>query len=380
MAPVTRPLTWTEDVAALRSAVDTSYAVLARTPHDALLWLTVVIAAYVVTLDRDIADVVREAVDAYHAERSGVFRISGRTYRSPRGQTRYTGVIEVDLINPAIARKLSSMKTGLLAELGVDVAALAADQRIIIVHEHAVIDHRGHASADALLRDIRAAWPGARRVHSARLYTEGTVAENLGRLAEYTTKFQERYSVSWNGRRTSYLSHYEREWRDYVRHLYRQIGVSRLLNANITTQAKCRAGKRGMHTANPIFRAEITEDRPVQLTIPDRTQREFHDTKADSSFNGITDKEGTATMRAHEIIDGYVDPETITADARCELADAMARQGPGLSPDEMAVMYGDPAEQLRLEQQRLDIEKTKAEIDGIEAAAARDRAEARRGR
>lgn len=375
-------MTWNGDIAALRSAVDTSYAVLARTPHEALLWLTTVIAVFIVCLDDDISDAVREAVDDYHAARPGVFRRSGRTYRSPRGWTRWTGVIEMDLINPTIARKLSPTKADLLAELGVDVTALAPDQRIIVLHEHAVIDHRGHPSADALLRDIRTAWPGARRVHSKRLHTEGTIAENLGRLASYGTKFVMRYSVSWNGRKTSYLSDYEREWRDYMCRLYQQIGVARLLNANITTQASNGSGTREMHTASPVLRAETDEGGRFQLSPPEGLQDGCDDYETDKGFKDTTatvhDTKETEGMRAHEIIDGYVDPETITKDALGELERALARQGPGLSPEEIAIMYGDEERDLRLEQQRLDADKTRAEIARLRAAAARDRAEAAR--
>ena len=140
-----------------------------------------------------------------------------------------------------------------------------------------------------------------------------------------------------------------------------------------------------MHTLSPVFRAETPEDGSVQLTAAEGRQEQCENDGTDSSFINITtrplhDKEEREGMRAHEIIDGYVDPEAITAETRREVANALARQGPGLSPDEMAAMYGDPAEDMRLEQQRLDLEKTRAEIDRIEAAAARDRAKARRGR
>lgn len=373
---------WAKEVAAIRREVDTSYAVFRRTPHEALLWVTTVIAVFIATLDDDITDAVRAAVDRYHTERPSVYRQSGRTYRSPRGWTRWTGVIELDLIHPTIARKLSRSKSGLLAEFGIDVTALNDRQRVVVAHEHCVIDHRGHASVELLKRDMRAAWPGVRRVHVGGLHADGTVAENLGRLAAYSTKFSMRYGIAWEGGRTSFLSDFEPEWRTYMRELYQQLGLSRLLNSNIATQAVYAPGAREMHTPRRVSRAKTANSGPLQLSIPGTIEEHCDHVEANRSLNSERTMQPnyreTQDMKVHEVISGYVDPETITADSQRELENAFKRMGPGLTPEEIGIMYGDEEGDLRLEQQRLDVEKTRAEIIRLQAAAMRDQAEAAR--
>lgn len=369
-------MTWADEVEAHRQALDTSFAVFSRTPHGALLWLTTVISGHVITLDDDIAQAVAADIDAYHAERATVFKKSGKAYRNPAGWTRYCGTIEIDLIHPRIASRCSRMKAGLLAELGIDVTVLRADQRIALVHEHAVVDHRGHASADVLTRDMRAAWPGARRVHAARLYDTGTVAQNLSNLADYAGKFRFRYSMAWNGQKTTYLCDFEEPWREHMRRTYRAIGFARLLNGNVATQA----GRRGMHTDPGAPRAESTPHKQVQLCVsPTMKKDEEHNhTNPSNPHTTIIRSSGDDgdIMRAHEIDTRYVNPERITAAALRELEDALAREGPGLKPDELGMMYGDEAEELQLQQQRLDLVKTRSDIDRLQAAAALDRAKA----
>lgn len=84
-------------------------------------------------------------------------------------------------------------------------------------------------------------------------------------------------------------------------------------------------------------------------------------------------------MKATEIA-SYLSPGQIMADAMRELDSALVRQGPGLTPEELVRMYGDEERDLRIEQQRLDAAKTRAEIDRLGAAAALDRADAHRNR
>ena len=374
-------MTWDEEIAAHRRALDTSFAVFRRTPHEALLWLTTVVAAYVVTIHDDIRVPIRAAVKRYDSERTAAYQRSGRTYRSPRGWTRFCGAIEIDLIHPRIARMCSRTKAGLLAELGIDASALRDDQRIVLLHEHAIIDHRGHASEKAFKRDLRQAWPGKRRIHGKRLYTEGTVAKNLRNLAEYSGKFRLVYALAWDDRKTSYLrsGEYELEWRDYVRALYRAIGVSRLLNSNITLQG-CKAG---MHTDRPVFRGETVADECFQLPPSRNKYNDDEDMQTNSSNHNthpvrLADDDGE-TMKATEIA-SYLSPEQIMADAMRDLDSALVRQGPGLTPEELVRMYGDEERDLRMEQKRLDAAKTRAEIDRLRAAAALDRADAHRNR
>lgn len=370
-------MTWAEGIAGHRSAVDTHFAVLSRTPRQALAWVTVVIGVYKITVSDDIADAARAAVDTYHAERAAAFRRSGRTYRSQRGWTRWCGSVELDIIHPVAARKLSGRKAGLLVELGIDVTAMTPDQRVVILHEHAVIDHRGHASIEALKRDMRAVWPGDRRVHVARLHDEDSVRANLGRLAGYATKMQERYSVAWDGRRTSYLKDYEPEWRTFVRDLYERIGVTRMLSTNLTVQSAASLNDRGMHTEPSSRRAKYSRSQPIQLyDLNDISDRPTHNPHGDTEVYTLNDNKEISDMKASEIIGDYLDPEAALPAARRDLENATARRWPGLSPSGITLMYGNGERENRVEQQRLDAEKTRAEIDRIRAAAARDRAEA----
>ena len=82
-------------------------------------------------------------------------------------------------------------------------------------------------------------------------------------------------------------------------------------------------------------------------------------------------------MRAHEFIRGYIDPRKITPRFRRELEDALDREGPPANPILIALMYGDPLGDVELEKAHLDLLSARAEIDGMVAAAERDRAEAR---
>jgi hypothetical protein len=90
------------------------------------------------------------------------------------------------------------------------------------------------------------------------------------------------------------------------------------------------------------------------------------------------------TMFPKDILERYnendeTNPEKIKAD----VARIMSRKPPGLSIDELPLMYSDPAEELELERQRLELRRlaaevraTEAEVEATLAAAAKDRAEA----
>ena len=82
-------------------------------------------------------------------------------------------------------------------------------------------------------------------------------------------------------------------------------------------------------------------------------------------------------MRAHEIIQDYIDPKKIPAAMYKEIVDALERSGAEpMTPELMQALYGDEREQLELEQLRLDLKRTQAEVGNLEAEAARDRAAA----
>lgn len=84
-------------------------------------------------------------------------------------------------------------------------------------------------------------------------------------------------------------------------------------------------------------------------------------------------------MKAHEIAD-YLKPEQISVDALCDLENALSRQGPGLTTDEIQAMYGDEERDLRIQQQRLDAAQTRVEIETLDATAALDRAKLKSSR
>lgn len=227
----------------LRAQVRQTFQVFSRTPHAALRWVTTVIAAYVVDLNDDIRDQVRRDVEEYHERRRAVYRKSGYIRRNIKtGQTRWAGVIELDLLHPRMIASCSKMKLGLLLEMGVDVFTIDRNrQRILILHEHAIVDGRGHPSIDHLARDLRETWPGPRRLHFDTTYPTNTVAEsadNLARLAGYCTKNRFEYSISWNGSRTRYHVDYEDTWKEYVLGCYAAIGSADMLDANVSHQVK----------------------------------------------------------------------------------------------------------------------------------------------
>ncbi|WP_461653606.1 hypothetical protein [Methylorubrum aminovorans] len=355
-----------------------------------MLWVTVVIDSFIVTLDDDVSVRVRDAVTAYHAERRSAYRRSGRISRNPRGQTRWSGCIEIDLIPAKLARMCSRSKSSLLAELGVDVTALRSDQYVLVVHEHALVDHRGHASADAFKRDLRAAWPGCRRVHTTELHQTGTVAENVARLAAYGSKFCFRHGVAWDGRRTQFMGDYSPEWREYVRRVYETVGIYRLLNSNVATQAGQGMAARRMYAAQAISAGGTAETEALQLCVSETSSvNEEHNATKSSHYEYDTGREFEGNgrrMRAREFIDNYddyIDFTKIETEFYAEIKSALDRQDGGpMTPALMRAMYSPEAEreELELEQLRLCLKRTHAQINRLEAAAARDRAAASRSR
>lgn len=82
-------------------------------------------------------------------------------------------------------------------------------------------------------------------------------------------------------------------------------------------------------------------------------------------------------MRAHEIIDNYIDKTRISREDYQYIINALERHGiETMTPEEMQLMYGDIEADLRVEQQRLDIARTRAEIEKLEAEALKDRSDA----
>jgi hypothetical protein len=84
-------------------------------------------------------------------------------------------------------------------------------------------------------------------------------------------------------------------------------------------------------------------------------------------------------MRAHEIIQDYIDPRKIPLIIYNEIVDTLKRTGATPASSEfIQLMYCDRREELELEQLQLDLARTRAEVKNMEAEAARDRAATRR--
>jgi len=220
------------DLELWRQSVTADFLTMARAPRERLRWITLILAVRVVRLGDDPAHEVASIIEALPAELRACAMTSGFIKRG----TRWAGVVEIDLLHPrllggAVKRDL----IGLLA--GVDPDTLAPDQRVIVVHLHAVVDAKGHVSPEKFVRDARKFWPGARRVHSASIWTEGTVAENLERLASYSTKLRFQYSQSWDGTKTKFFMPYEPAWKAWMHRLHDNLGLSNLVISSVSSRA-----------------------------------------------------------------------------------------------------------------------------------------------
>jgi hypothetical protein len=83
-------------------------------------------------------------------------------------------------------------------------------------------------------------------------------------------------------------------------------------------------------------------------------------------------------MRAHEIIQSYIDPNKIRRDMYDEIVDALERASAvPRTAAFLELMYADERDELEIRQLRLDLKRTQAEVGNLEAEAARDRAAVR---
>lgn len=364
-------MTWDEQAAEHRAAVHADYAVLRRSPRDALRWVTVIHAAWVVGPWDGTAALVRDAATRLAAEWRETLMRSGRIRRDPRGHTRMVGVIELDLLHSAVTS--SAMKQALLNEFGIDTSRLGKHQRVLVLHTHMVIDGRGHASWSALDHDLRAQWPGPRRVHVAHLYDEGTVAKNLNTLADYSTKFKFMYSKALLGQKAQFTGlEYEEVWTKYVKNIYREIGFENLKISTLNS----RAINSRVYSDSSDFVGESPENRAFQLSHTvdldeDVKTNEQTNYSNEEHYVGIIDQ-----MRIREILP-YVDIDKMTVRTLRDLCDALDRMSAGTSREQqLHVQYGDEEADIGIEQARLDLEHTRAEVEGLRAEAAKDYAAA----
>ncbi|MGN8095767.1 hypothetical protein [Methylobacterium sp. 22177] len=333
--------------------------------------MTVIHAAWVVQLRDGTAALVRQAATQLAAQWRETLMRTGRIRRDPRGYTRLVGTIELDLLHSAVTS--SRMKAALLSEFGIDVGGLGKHDRVLVLHTHMLIDGRGHASWSDLERDLRAQWPGPRRVHVARLYDTGTVTENLNTLADYSTKFKFVYSKALLGQKSEFTGvKYEKAWSEYVMNAYREIGFDNLKISTLDSRAK---GSR-VYSDLPVSEGENSEIEAFQLT-PDASKNEETTTHEPAINNDDEiDKVILEHMRAIEILP-YINLNKMTVKTLGELCDALDRMSAGTSREyQLHVQYGDEEADLRIKQARVDLEHTSAEVERLRAEAAKDYAAA----
>jgi hypothetical protein len=243
-----------------RKAVEAAYLTMARTPRERLRWITVILDVRVVTLTDDPSGDIGAIVECLRQDWRACAMRSGYIKRG----TRWAGVVEIDLVHPRLLG--GAAKRDLIGELGgVDPATLTADQRLIITHLHVVVDCQGHASPAILEKDIRAQWPGPRRVHSAKIKPDGTVADNLERLASYSTKLKFQYSQSWEGKNTKFFMSHEPEWKVWMQRLFDDVGLTTMVFTSVTS----RAAECPFFNAKTVAAQGVTEDsHPLQLIVP----------------------------------------------------------------------------------------------------------------
>ena len=192
---------------------------LSRIPADRIIWMTVISAAILVK-SGDHSHIVAGLMER-------VERQIARRCRSKLPGMRLRGAHEIDVIARSAIR-CAPHKRALVSKLGIDVDAIEADQRVLIVHLHCVID-RGQHSAENVSDQFRAEFPGSYRVMAKPLSDDRSVSENLTRLAKYCTKFKVAYSDSWCDRNTRYAGRYEKEWVETIVSTIKNIGVDRMV-------------------------------------------------------------------------------------------------------------------------------------------------------
>lgn len=78
-------------------------------------------------------------------------------------------------------------------------------------------------------------------------------------------------------------------------------------------------------------------------------------------------------MKASQFIAKYIDPEKMTAAFFSELQDVLSRQGANGSSGLLQALYGNEREDLEIEQLRLDLLKTRAEVEEIASSISEEK-------
>lgn len=215
-----------------------SWSYLTTRERRHLRWLTIILKVLRVReadiIDPDgrrkvCAEIAKIAAD-YRREWTGMAR--GRSLSG----LRWRGVIEID-IRRHVAEGGHSAAT--MAALGADTAALAADERLVVVHVHLVVDGAGRAADDDLdgsgwadeVGDVlRSIWRAPWGVHITGLRTDQTVPEAVERLYGYCAKDRRQYATGGlGGAVTKYGDAYEWSWTRLVTAAY--AGIDRELRS-----------------------------------------------------------------------------------------------------------------------------------------------------
>ena len=201
-----------------RSRVEREFLRFSRAPQERLSWLTI-IADPLVVEPGDHGEAVAKSL------RDMERKLIARCRRSLRGM-KIRGVHEVDVLAPSACR-IGRHKADLLRTLGVDVATVASDRRILVPHLHCIVDRADH-TPERLAEQMKAEFPGPWRTFAKPLFSDRPLSENLKSLAGYCTKMKAAYSDAWAGRSTKYVEVYENIWIDTLRMTLSSIGLDDL--------------------------------------------------------------------------------------------------------------------------------------------------------
>jgi hypothetical protein len=209
---------WSPEIEDYRGRVEREFLKFSRAPQERLSWLTIIADALVVE-PGDHGDAVAQSM------RDMKRKLIARCRRSMPGMT-IRGVFEVDVL-AASACRIGRHKADLLRTLGVDVATVASDHRILVPHLHCIVDRADH-TPERLAEQMKAEFPGPWRTLAAPLHSHRLLSNNLKSLAGYCTKMKVAYSDAWACRTTKYADIYEAPWVDTVRLSLSSIGLDNL--------------------------------------------------------------------------------------------------------------------------------------------------------
>lgn len=222
-----------------KNTLGKSWSYLTTSERRHLRWVTIILKVLRVR-EADITDIDRRReVCAEIAEIVADFR--GDWTAQTRGRNlsglRWRGVVEIDVRRHVTA---DGHAAATMAALGVDTASLAADERLVVVHVHLVVDGAGRASdddsdgtawADHVGRILRSVWMGPWRVLLKPLRSDQTVAEAVERLHGYCHKDRRQYVAAGGlgDAPTRYGDAYEWSWTRLVSSAY--AGINRELRS-----------------------------------------------------------------------------------------------------------------------------------------------------